>query len=239
MPKNRAHLVSTALFVAVAAGIGTVVLVAEATPVAPGTPIAPAKPVPAPAPAPDPSGVKLDGDVVWSAVSGDTGEKSAVLDQSNDFQALWGVQWWEDGDDPCKFSAFGRHLNQKDNTKVATTAFCNGSPGNDKTIERRGDNEYITAIQACTTDKSNAQKDKIKGFRAWGRIVDTKTAGIGSENGPSEVTHTNCKTWKSKVSCPAGMIASKIKVYSERYNGESGPGVAKGVALGCRRLVRK
>lgn len=224
--------------------VGTSADVARATP-APGLLPAPtAKPAPTPAPSePDPSGVKVDGDVLWTAVSGDTGPKSAILGQESDFQALYTLTWWEDGDDPCKFDAITRHLNQADNKKVDTAKFCSGSPGNDKNVGRRGKNEYVTALQVCATDKKDSRRDKIKGVRFWGKVVDTKTGILGPDNGPEEVAHTNCKEWKTKVACPAGMIASKIKVYSERYtlpNGmETEAGFAKGLALGCRRVMRK
>lgn len=207
--------------------------------------VAHATPAPLPAPTgkpapgqPDPSGVKLEGDVIWTAASGDTAAKTANLGQDNDFQALYAFTWWEDSDDPCKFDAFTRHLNQEDNTKVDSTKFCNGSPGNDKTVIRRAKNEYVTAVQVCVTDKNESARDKIKGVRLWGRIVDPKTGVLGAENGPEEVTHTNCKEWKAKVSCPAGTVASKLRVYSSRYS-FSDVGVGKGLALGCRRVVRR
>lgn len=208
--------------------VTSLAVVAHATPPA-------GKPAPAPL---EPSGVKLEGDVIWTAVSGDTADKAASLGQDNDFQALYAFTRWEDSDDPCKFDAFTRHLNQEDDTKVDSTKFCSGSPGNDKTVIRRAKNEYVTAVQVCATDKNESARDKVKGVRLWGRIVDPKTGVLGAENGPAEATHTNCKEWKAKVSCPAGTVASKLKVYSSRYTW-SDAGVGKGLALGCRRVVRK
>lgn len=184
------------------------------------------------------TGVKLEGDIFWTATSGNTAEKAASLGQDNDFQALYATTFWEDGDDPCKLDASTRHLNQEDNTNVDSTEFCPGSPGSAKVVKRSAKNEYVTALQVCVNDKKDSAKDKVKGLRLWGRIVDPKTGSLGAENGPDEGTRPNCDTWRAKVSCPAGMVASKLRVYSSRYSG-SGAGVAKGLALGCRRVVRK
>lgn len=194
------------------------------------------KAVPAPSQA-EATGVKMEGDILWTAASGNTAEKTANLGQDNDFQALYAMTWWEDGDDPCKFDAFTRHLNQADNMKVDSTKFCSGTPGSDKTVIRRAKNEYVTALQVCVNDKKDSSKDKVKGVRFWGRIVDTETGVLGAENGPEEVTRTNCDTWRTKVSCPAGTVASKLRVYSSRYVNDIG--VAKGLALGCRRVMKK
>ena len=236
--KTKLHLVPVGLFVAVAVGVGTIAPAADAEP-APKIPptIKPAEPQPAPPP--DKDGVRLDGDVHWTAASGDTAEAPKILGHSNDFQAFYGLEWWEDGDDPCKFAASTRHLNQQDNAKVDTADFCSGSAGNKKTILRRAPNEYVSSIQVCTTDKKDSARDKIKGVRLWGRTVDTKSGALGPENGPEEVRHTNCKTWKAKVSCPAGTVASKIKVYAEHWSGTSGAGYGRGIALGCRRVLPK
>ena len=127
--------------------------------------------------------------------------------------------------------------------KTPNKEFCKGSPGNEKWSERRGKNEYITKVQVCLTDKKDSTKNKIKGIRLWGRTLNVKEATLGAVNGPDEARHTNCKKWSKKVACPDGQVATKIKVYFEKYN--QGPyhevdyGFAKGIALGCREIAEK
>ncbi len=172
----------------------------------------------------------LDGAVSWTAVSGDTGAKSRIVGSSTDVRAAYSIRWYEDADDPCKFRVYNRHLNL-DGVKTPETSWCGGSPGNEKWAERRGANEYITALQVCLTDKKDSTKNKVKGLRVWGK---TLTAGnLGPENGPDEAKHTNCKKWSSKVSCPSGKIATKIKVHYNEYQWTT-HGFATGISLGCR-----
>jgi len=177
----------------------------------------------------------LDGGVTWTATSGDTGAKSRIIGSSTDVRAAYSIKWWEDTDDPCKFEVYNRHLNLG-GVKTPETSWCGGSPGNMKWAERRGGDEYITALQVCLTDKNDSTKNKIKGIRVWGRDLDTGV--LGAQNGPDESTHTNCKKWKNKVTCPSGQIATKIKVHYNEYQFTS-HGFATGISLGCRDVDPK
>jgi hypothetical protein len=177
----------------------------------------------------------LDGSVSWTAVSGDTGSESKVVGSDTDVRAAYSIRWWEDSDDPCKFRVYNRHINLG-GIQEPEKSWCDGSPGNEKWAERRGANEYITALQVCLTDKKDSTKNKVKGLRVWGR---TLTAGtLGPENGPDEDKHTHCKQWSNKVSCGTGKIATKIKVYYNEYQWSS-HGFATGIALGCRDVDPK
>lgn len=177
----------------------------------------------------------LDGSVHWTAVSGDTGAESKIIGSSTDVRAAYSIRWYENRDDPCKFRVYNRHINL-DGVKTPEASWCDGSPGNDKWAERRGTDEYISALQVCLTDKKDSTKNKVKGLRVWGRILTAGT--LGPENGPDESRHTNCKQWSNKVSCPSGQIATKIKVYYNTYQWRS-YGPATGIALGCRDVDPK
>ena len=177
----------------------------------------------------------LDGGVTWTAVSGDTGPETKVVGSSTDVRAAHGIRWWEHSDDPCKFRVYNRHINNG-GIETPEKEWCGGGTGNEKWAERRGADEYITALQVCTTDKKDSTKNKIKGIRVWGRTLSAGT--LGPENGPDEDKHTNCKKWKSKVSCPSGQIATKIKVYYNEHAWSS-HGPATGISLGCRDVDPK
>ena len=177
----------------------------------------------------------LDGSVSWTAVSGDTGAESKIVGSSTDVRAAYSIKWYEDADAPCKFRVYNRHLNLG-GVKTPEASWCGGSPGNEKWAERRGADEYISALQVCLTDKKDSTKNKVKGIRVWGK---TLTAGsLGPENGPDEAKHTNCKQWSNKVSCSSGKIATKIKVYYNEYQWTT-HGSATGISLGCRDVDPK
>jgi len=177
----------------------------------------------------------LDGAVIWSAVSGDTGPESEIIGSDTDVRAAYSIRWWEDADDPCKFRVYNRHINL-DGYKTPEASWCSGSPGNEKWAERRGEDEYITALQVCLTDKKDSTRNKVKGLRVWGRELNAGT--LGPENGPDEDKHTHCKQWSKKVSCGSGKIATKIKVYYNTYQWNKA-GWATGIALGCRDVDPK
>lgn len=177
----------------------------------------------------------LDGSVTWSAVSGDTGSHSKIIGSTTDVRAAYSIRWYEHTDDPCKFRVYNRHINLG-GVKTPEKSWCSGSPGNEKWAERRGADEYITALQVCLTDKKDSTKNKVKGIRLWGRELTAGT--LGPENGPDEARHTNCKKWSNKVSCPSGQIATKIKVHYNEYLWTT-HGSAIGIALGCRDVDPK
>lgn len=186
--------------------------------------------------------VRLEGKTTWTAVSGDTGNREVILGRTAPFHSSYAIAWWEDGDDPCQFELVTRHLN-RGGEDAPDAEWCeNGSPGNLKGVARFGTNEYITALQVCRTDKNDPSEDKIKGLRVWGRVVTKRTAALGAENGPDEDDHTHCKVWENKVSCPAGQVASRIKVYYQNYwnnysDSYTSYGFATGISLGCRKVV--
>lgn len=186
--------------------------------------------------------VTLTGDLTWTAVSGDTGQNSYIIGSDSDDLAVYSIRWWEDSDDPCKFRAYKRDLDDASDVNLPERSFCDGSPGNEKWAERRGANEYVTAIQICRNDKADSTKEKLKGIRLFGRTIDKAAATLGPENGPDEAKHTNCDVWRQKVACPSGQVASKFKVYYETYTvygTQTDYGFAKGIALGCRRIARQ
>jgi hypothetical protein len=187
--------------------------------------------------------VQLEGKTTWTAVSGETGNKEEILGRTAHFHSGYSISWWEDGDDPCKFQLVTRHMNLG-GTDDPNAEWCSGSPGNNKAVARFAADEYITALQICRTDKNDPTKDKLKGLRVWGRIVNKRTAALGSETGPDEDKHSHCDVWENKVSCPAGQVASRIKVFYKNYwnnytDSLTSYGYATGISLGCRKVVEK
>jgi hypothetical protein len=185
--------------------------------------------------------VQLKGKTTWTAISGDTGNEDVVLGRSANFHASYAITWWEDSDDPCKFELVTKHMN-RGGEDGPDAEWCSGSPGNSKSVFRGGPNEYITAIQVCRTDKNDETLNKIKGLKVWGRTIDKRTGSLGSETGPDADDHNHCKVWENKVKCPDGQVASRIKVHYQRYwnsyiDGWSSHGYAKGISLGCRKVV--
>lgn len=177
---------------------------------------------------------RMDGSVDWTAISGDTGAKSKIVGTGTDIEGVMLIGWAETSDNPCQFQ-----VKRKTFVGQASELYERNLCGKDnrigKTVERTGKHEYITAIQVCTTDKKDPTDNKLKGLKAWGRILDVDDASLSKEYGPDEAKHTHCKKWKKKIACKSGYVANKIKVYfnTNRY----GKDYATGMALGCREVI--
>lgn len=181
--------------------------------------------------------VKLTGAVQWTAVSGYSGFVRS-LGNSNDYQAMTGITWYEDKDQPCKVYALSKHVNDWQN--VAWPRW-NGCPGNAKSkksvvLGMAGSNTYATSVQVCTSGQSATLKRKMKGLKLWGKDLNKSSVVLTAEGSPSVHQNANCKVWHPKRSCPAGMVASKVRLHT---SGVDGVHKVVGVALGCRKIVRK
>ncbi len=203
-------------------------LVVASTAVAATAPLA--RPVPT---------LQLSGPVHWTAVSGRTGQFSKTVGGNGDIRAAKHIKWWESSDEPCQFQVGLAAVDGNEPPRNVDDEFCGGSPGSPKVVWRPAAGEFVTAVAVCLTDKADTSKDKLKGLRLWGRIVDASTGELGAENGPAENTRSHCAQWSPKVSCPAGEIATKIKVYYNRQSGSATTnehGFARGISLGCRAV---
>lgn len=185
---------------------------------------------------PEPAPLRLGDEVTWTAVSGETGSTEKVIGPRNRRRAATAVMWWENKDNPCRFRVDGELLNDSsDRHAFKKEHECRGGVGDKKAVSRPADGEFITAVEVCLTDKKKSSRDKLKGIRLWGRILDRETRTLGPENGPAEDHHAHCNDgWTEKVSCPAGQVAQQVKVYFNRRPYK--PGYARGISLGCRAI---
>lgn len=77
------------------------------------------------------------------------------------------------------------------------------------------DGYHMTAIRICT-DEDGPGGD-IKGVKIWGAKLDSLGRPV-QPMGPVKYEQPKCKAWKQKVSCPAGMIAHSLDIYSPLHD---------------------
>ena len=170
----------------------------------------------------------------WAGISGvKNGQKLTWRPNGSDY-GISGFIFAERGDDPIKVTAWTRKL---------CNANCPAGESHDlKFREPKGlpqiwsvemaKDHYVTAIQVCTNDKSDA-KTKIKGLRAWGARINA-AGNLVSDNRKYEDKLNNCKKWHDKVSCGAGRVATGFKLhYASDKVGFSGMSIA------CSQLKKK
>ncbi len=86
---------------------------------------------------------------------------------------------------------------------------------------------FITSVQICDNNKSSNVRE-LKGLRVWGHKLDNSGRPI-QPVGPVEVKKSNCKKWRTKVSCPTGQIAHSYRSYPNRNSS---------IALVCAKVER-
>lgn len=177
---------------------------------------------------------RLVGPVHWTATSGETSALETIL-QPRENRSGYAAQlfsWTERSDSPCWAKLRFRPLGDDDFTST-TLENCDEHPASNRWVGRLGENEVITGIEICLTDKSSSALDRLKGVKLWGRAVNLKTGELGSVEGPSSAQRKRCKRKGRRVFCPSGEVAAKFKVYSQ-YNASRDD--MQGISLGCRKI---
>lgn len=173
---------------------------------------------------------KLKTDSSTTQRTGKSGSTTTVS-PGGDYQGLYEIRMWEDGDVPCKLTAKSRHLNTYSG-KSATSNKCRGSAKSEKSVSFTDSNTYINGVNVCL----NSKGDRIKGVKIFGKKLNRSNGSL-SDAGSKKFERTNCKTWKTIRYCPAGKIAVGVKIsYTKQslISDEFG-----GLALVCRTVITK
>jgi len=170
----------------------------------------------------------------WAGVSGVKHSQKLTWRPSGSDYGINGFIFYERGDDPIKASAWTRKLCNANCPSGETHSLMFREPKGLPefwSVDVAKDH-YVTAIQVCTNDKSDA-KTKIKGLRAWGARINVK-GKLVPDNQKYEEKLTNCKKWRNKISCSDGRVATGFKVhYDSDKVGFSGMSIA------CSALKKK
>ena len=153
------------------------------------------------------------------------------------YAGIKGVTWSEDKDKPCRIEVDAKELASElvygDSRTPAVARdgsfeICSGKAGNEKAVRFSKASYYVRGVQVCTTDKKDSDDNRLKGIRLY--IADVKPDGsVTFLNNYEQDKHTNCATWRSTVSCPAGSIASGLNVHHR-------DGYFTGLGLKCRKV---
>ena len=163
--------------------------------------------------------------------SSGTRPSAHVESPGGDYQGLYEMSMWEDGDSPCKLAAKSRHVNTyKGDTVTWKDSRCNAK--SKKTVSFSNTDTYIDGVQVCV----NGGGDRVKGVKIFGKKLNRSTGAL-TDAGSKKFERTNCKTWKTTRYCPAGKVASGVSIGYQLQ--QFIPNNITGLALECRSVIKK
>lgn len=174
--------------------------------------------------------LKEDG-VALTDISGHSGKiiGAGAADDRTD-AGLARVTIWERSDKPCVINVELRELfdAQAYNPPVGGSLCTHGSDHVDVSFSENP-RYYIRGVAACTNDKTDTSKRRVKGIKIYpAKVQRDGTVTNLSASEADEQAH--CKIWHRAVYCPNGYIASKVRAhYKDDY--------FTGLSLRCRKVV--
>ncbi len=127
---------------------------------------------------------------------------------------LYGIDWYEDGDQPCHLGTYWRTLTQ--GTEVYTNGdfdHCAGSPGNRKAVQFSDNPRYFIRGIATCSSKVDKNKQRIKGIKVYAAKVWLGKPEVEELTTAIQDDHKNCDTWNAAVFCPADQAATGLVIH--------------------------
>jgi hypothetical protein len=185
--------------------------------------------------------VTLSGTVHTTARSGASGTQFTVGSASSGTYALWGLSGKETGgftNVPCWAHIKTENINDINDQIGHNEDHCGSSNPTDGSLlvadfantDFTGERAFVSGAKVCL----NSDDTRVKGWvlyarqiQADGSLLDLKLDAIA---GP----RPNCDTWKQRVNCPLGEIATAAVL---EFDSGSTPRAWKGISLKCRAVT--
>jgi hypothetical protein len=164
-----------------------------------------------------------------NTLSGRSGSPTASITElgaPSNIYALFHISWDEDGDSPCAMRATKSEINGSGDIYSNDFTGCTYWPSESKSVGWPYDSGiFVTGLAVCT----NAGSDRLKGIQLFGGVVLSN--GVLVPGAPPMITQNpNCNTWHPPVFCPAGHVATKLRVH---HTGDE----IRALSLACREVA--
>jgi hypothetical protein len=160
--------------------------------------------------------------VTFTGRAGPATTSTIEIGEPSDLNALNTISWGESWDSPCWMRAYKAEINGAGVSTVGDFDSCTTTGPNKSVGWLNNSGIFATGLAVCT----NAGSDRLKGIQLFGgTILSTGVLVPGAP--PMITTRTNCNTWHAAVFCPAGEVATRLRVH--HTNGE-----IRALSLGCR-----
>lgn len=186
-----------------------------------------------------------------TAIAGGAGTDSRIIGAGGNFQGVYRILWAENSNVPCYFRVYSRHVNQgTTQTEDANLggASCQETSTSQRSVGFNSPGLFVNGIAVCRRDQ------RVKAIRLLyadvgprGTVTTVKRSDFNTQ---PNCSRDNAATgtlpygdWGQERLCPAGTIASQIKVY---FRPDNPPGLttaikqaATGISLICRPVEVK
>ncbi len=163
--------------------------------------------------------------LTFTARSGVAGTSTTEIGAASDVNAVSSISVAERFDDPCWLRAGKAEINNAGTSLSDDFDQCTTTGPSQNAGWLNNSGIYAYGISVCT----NSGSDRLKGIILFGGVISS--SGVLTQLGlPAIFERTNCNTWHNAVFCPAGQVATKVRVH---HTG----GSIRGLSLGCRTVI--
>jgi len=185
--------------------------------------------------------VALSGTVHTTARSGAAGTQHIVGTASSDTYALWGISGKETGaftNVPCWAHIKTENVNDINDEVGHNEDQCGSSSPTDGSLlvadfantDFTGERAFVSGAQVCL----NSDDTRVKGWILYGRQINANGSLMDLDLDALAGPRPNCDTWKQRIDCPAGEIATAAVL---EFDSGSTPRAWKGISLKCRAVT--
>ena len=126
---------------------------------------------------------------------------------------------------PCELGVYKANIDGSVDSIWAEWDDCVTTSPNKTVGFNTGSGIYVRGIAACTNNNAN---QRVKGIQVFGATISA--GGVVTPVGDDWFSRPNCATWHAPVFCPAGQIATKVRVH---HTGDE----MNGLSLACRDVA--
>jgi hypothetical protein len=185
--------------------------------------------------------VALSGTVHTTARSGAAGTQHTVGTASSDTYALWGISGKETNgfsNVPCWAHIKTENVNDINDEVGDNEDQCGTSNPTDGSLlvadfantDFTGERAFVSGAQVCL----NSDDTRVKGWILYGRQINANGSLMDLSLDALAGPRPNCDTWKQRIDCPAGEIATAAVL---EFDSGSAPRAWKGISLKCRAVT--
>jgi hypothetical protein len=160
----------------------------------------------------------------WTEPAGASSANTAQSLVTADYYGLQALKLWDFDARTCSLQIEQSSLNAPNPRPLDPVRYCEPKRAQEWQRADVGTGNFVTALATCTAFKGSGE---IHGVELWGAALDAN-GKLKPAKSSVKIEFPHCEKWSSKRACPAGSVATGIKVSLADADGG-----AVGLALRC------